>query len=109
MPLTQNFTVSSIKGSPSDLLFQDNSTGSDSNLTERRIYLQKYNGQYLVPSGSTADYIVWPLATNPFILTGILDKDYALSIRVDWVADTFYSLINSVDILLINSTDKLLF
>jgi len=88
MPLTPSFSVSQQVGSPSDIVFNDTSTGSDSSLTERRVYLEKHDGQYLVPSGTTTDYIVWPLATNPFTISGILDKDYALNVKVDWICTT---------------------
>lgn len=108
MPLTPNFTATSILGSPSTIVFTDTSTGSDSNVTERRIYLRTYNGSYLVPDGATTDYIVWPLATNPFYLD-ILPVDMAFDITVVWEGiQADFLLINSSDILLIDSSDKLL-
>jgi hypothetical protein len=70
----------------STLIFQDTSTGSDATLTERRIYLQKYDQSYLVPTGTLTDYIVWDIDDATITLTDILDKDYALDITVIWVA-----------------------
>lgn len=84
MALQAAFTVA--QSGTSTLTFTDTSTGSDVTVTERRIYLQKYDQTYLVPVGTTTDYIVWPIADNSITLTDILDKDYALDITVVWVA-----------------------
>ena len=84
MPLTQNFTCSQIIGAPSEIVFEDTSTGSDVAVTGRRIYLQTNLGTYLVPSGTTTSYIAWLLATNPFTVD-VLDSDYSLTVKVDWI------------------------
>ena len=93
MPLTPLFTTNQIDGSPSVIVLQDISTGSDVSIAERRIYLKKSNGSYLVPSGVTTSYIPWALGTNP-ISVDVLNKDYALSILITWNAangDILYS------------------
>lgn len=63
--------------------FQDNSAGSDTNITARTIYLYQTNGQLLVPA------IDWPLsAAVPFVVTGIMTKDYALTAVVIWTSSS---------------------
>ena|SRR6185369_17227892 len=61
----------------------DTSTGVDTNLTDRKIYLYKVDATTLVPSGTPTDYLVWPIA-DATIDIDALDKDYALSIVVIW-------------------------
>jgi hypothetical protein len=82
---TASFSVSQSIGSPSVITLTDTSTGSDGTLTSRHIYLQKADGTYLVPAGTTTDYIVWDYA-NPSISIDVLDKDYCLQITVKWMA-----------------------
>ena len=84
MPLTPSFTVSQSFNSPSNLTFTDTSTGSDVNIASRNIYMQQANGDYVIVSGNTNDYTSWYIGDNPLILD-ILDKDYALTITIDWV------------------------
>lgn len=66
----------------SSVLFTDVSTGSDGNLTERRIYPYKADGTLL-----TSSYIVWPIA-NSTITVNLLPKDYALYITVVWISSS---------------------
>ncbi len=63
---------------------EDTSTGSDVAVTQRRIYFIKNNGTYLVPTGTPTDYVVWAYASSTKSVD-ILDKDYGLNIRVDWL------------------------
>lgn len=84
MPLTPNFSASSNSGSPSIITFVDTSTGSDSSITGRRLYMLQADGTYLVPSGTTTDYVVWALADSS-ISVDVLTQDTALSVTVDWV------------------------
>lgn len=84
MAFTPNFSPSQTIGSPSILNLQDNSTGSDGAITVRHIYLTKSDGTYLVPSGTSTNYIVWAIA-NPSIALDVLDIDYALNIVVLWL------------------------
>lgn len=86
MAFSPAFSVSQNIGANSILIFQDTSSGSNPFITERHIYLRKSDGTFLVPEGNTTDYIVWPLSTNPFSVD-VLDKDYALSIVVEWNND----------------------
>lgn len=85
MPFTPNFSMSQSFGTPSVVTATDTSTGSDGSIASRRITLTTYNGNTLVPAGTTTSFVAWPLLTNPISIDA-LDKDYALSIRVDWLA-----------------------
>lgn len=71
-------------GTPSVVTATDTSTGSDAAIASRKITLTTYNGTTLVPAGTTTTFVAWPLLTNPLSIDA-LDKDYALSIRVDWL------------------------
>lgn len=84
MSLTPNFSVSQNYGTPSAFTITDTSTGSDVSITSRRVYLMQANGQYLVPSGTLTDYIVWSIV-DPTITLDVLTQDTALSITVQWL------------------------
>lgn len=63
--------------------FQDTSAGSDTNITARTIYLYTTAGALLVPP------IDWPLSASvPFVVTGIMSKDYSLSAVVIWTSSS---------------------
>jgi len=79
------FGASQSAGTPSSLTFTDVSTGTDAAITQRRILLLQSDGTYLVPSGTSTNYISWALATNPLIIADLLDTDYSLSIVVQWL------------------------
>lgn len=84
MSFTPSFAVSQTKGSPSVVTITDDSTGSDVAITQRRAYLIKYDGTYLVPDGTSTDYVEWALA-DASIDIDALDKDYALRVLVQWL------------------------
>lgn len=93
MSLNPSFTTEQNLGASSILILTDTSTGSDGAITERRVYLRKSDGTYLVPSGTSTNYIVWDYADDTISLD-VLDKDYALEITVLWVnsgGTTLYS------------------
>lgn len=77
------FTVSPVAGSNSQFVITDTSTGSDSNLTGRTIYLYKIDGTLL---GGSA--ISWPTAAGSTKTINLLDRDYALSIVVQWASSS---------------------
>lgn len=69
----------------------DDSTGSDPNLTGRRIYLYLSDGSTLTPVGSSTPYINWPLVSgigDVITLTGILMKDYSINVTVVWISSS---------------------
>ena len=69
--------------------FTDVSTGSDANLTGRRIYPNKTDATVLVPAGNTLGYIDWPLsAGSTLVVSNLLPKDYALNITVVWISSS---------------------
>lgn len=84
MALTPAINVSQTFQNPTILTITDISTGSDGSITQRRVYLQKADGTYLVPEGTTTDYITWSYAVS-FIDIDVLDQDYSLNILVQWL------------------------
>ena len=87
MPLTPNFTSSQFSGTPSIITLNDTSTGSDVTIASRRVYLLQANGTFLVPAGTTTDYVVWDLVDTSIDLD-VLSQDSALSITVQWMSST---------------------
>lgn len=83
MPLQNSFTATQSLGKPSSIFFTDTSTGTDTAIVERRIYLQKSDGTYLTVVGNVNNYTVWPINLQTFQLD-ILAKDYALQISIVW-------------------------
>lgn len=84
MSFTQNFAASQTIGLPNIVLLTDTSTGSDGAITQRRAYLQQSDATYLVPSGTTTDYVVWPYADSS-ISINCLTQDTALNITIQWL------------------------
>ena len=89
MPLTPNFGTSQTIGLANVIDLEDLSTGSDIAVTQRRVYFSRYNAAYLVPSGTTTDYVEWAYA-SPTKSVDILLYDQSLSITTQWldVSDT---------------------
>lgn len=87
MALTPNFTTSQNPGSPGDIVFTDTSTGTDAAVTQRRIYIQAPNGDYLVEDGNDEEYSEWSgfPATTSITLTDVLTKDYGCRVVVQWL------------------------
>lgn len=84
LPLTPLFSVSQTVGAATIVTITDDSTGSDVAITQRRVYLQKADGTFLVPDGTTTEYISWAYADDSVDIDA-LDKDYALEITVQWL------------------------
>lgn len=84
MPLTPSFSTSQTVGNPSVIVVTDTSTGSDPAVTSRRVYLQDYEGNYVVPSGVTTNYVPWPIS-SPSISINCLTQDSALQVTVQWL------------------------
>jgi hypothetical protein len=84
MPISPSFTASQNSGTPNLIFLTDTSTGSDVTIAKRRIYLLQSNGTYLVPAGTTTDYIDWALVDTTISLN-VLIQDTALSITVQWL------------------------
>lgn len=90
MPFSPNFSATQSGGTPSIFTLTDTSTGTDTTITQRRIYLLKADGTYLVPTGTLTNYILWSI-TNTTTRTpltidlNVLSEDTALSITVQWL------------------------
>lgn len=84
MAISPSFTASQNSGTPNLIFLTDTSTGTDVTIAKRRIYLLQSNGTYLVPTGTTTDYIEWALA-DVTISLNVLIQDTALSITVQWL------------------------
>jgi len=87
MSLTPSISVSQSPISPNLVTVTDNSTGSDSNIASRRLIIQDAFGNYLVPAGTTTQYIVWSYAQSS-ITVDVLTQDTAVSITVQWLDNT---------------------
>lgn len=84
MALTPDFSASQPAGQPSVITLTDTSTGSDGTIAARRVYLLNSLGEYVVPDGTSTDYVVWDYAENSIDID-CLTQDAALSITVNWV------------------------
>ena len=84
MPLVAAFTATQDAGELSDIILTDTSTGSDVAITGRAVFLIKADGTYLVPAGTSTQYILWPLADTSITLD-VLTKDLALTAVVQWL------------------------
>lgn len=84
MPLNPAFTASQDPSNAAYVVLTDISTGSDGAISSRKVYIQNSAGDYLVPSGTTTNYVVWPYADDSISLN-ILEEDTAVSIKVDWL------------------------
>ena len=80
--MAQTFTASQYVGNITVATFTDTSTGLVG-VTGRLIYLRKYDGTYLVPTGTTTDYVFWPIGDTTIDID-CLDKDYCLDVTVAW-------------------------
>lgn len=87
MAFNANFSITPPGVDTTTFSLTDTSTGSDTNLTDRRIFLVQSNGNNLNFPNATTPYIDWPLSAGATItLTGILPIDYSLNIVVNWIS-----------------------
>lgn len=87
MALIPDFSITQTPGSPGSILIVDSSTGVDALVTSRRVYIQKSNGDYLVESGSTNEYITFsnfPSETS-LLVENLLDYDLAVRCVIQWL------------------------
>lgn len=84
MPLTVSFSIGQDQYLPSTVVAVDTSTGSDSSVTQRRIFVQGANGNYYVPTGTTTNYTQWSYG-SPTISLNILTDDIAAVVTVQWL------------------------
>jgi len=79
-----SFNVSQTVGSPSVVTITAVVTGTDSNVTQRRVYLQTNSGEFLVPTGVSTEYNEWSIS-DASVDIDCLDKDYGLRVVVEWL------------------------
>ena len=102
MSFLPSFTVSQPVGENNIVTVTDTSTGTDSAINARRVYLRKSDGTFLVPEGTATDYVDWAWADTSIDID-VLDKDYALEITVEWLEDPLFFLSESGDSLISES------
>lgn len=84
MPFVESFSVSQNSNSINILTLTDTSTGSDSAIVSREIFITTGDGTPIVPAGTITPFIVWALA-NASINLNIISQDFALQIIVNWL------------------------
>lgn len=84
MSLTAAFSASQTPLAPNIITLTDTSSGADGSLTSRRVYIQDASGNYIVPLGTTTNYVVWPIA-NVSISINCLTTDLAANVLVQWL------------------------
>ena len=84
MSFVPNFSVAQSL-TASNIIFTDTSTGTDLTISDRQIYLQKVDASYLVPSGTTTNYIDFPISAGSSLNVNVLDTDYALTVTMNWL------------------------
>jgi len=81
--MAYTFTSTQNYGNIDAAVLVDTST-SLAGITGRLVYFRLADGTYLKPTGTTTNYVVWPIASNTLTVEDLLDKDYALDISVVW-------------------------
>lgn len=89
-----SFVVSQVVGEPSSVTITAVVTGTDSSVTQRRVFLQTNSGEFLVPTTTSAEYVQWIISASS-INIDCLDKDYGLRIVVQWLSVTNVVLYDS--------------
>jgi hypothetical protein len=85
MSFVAAFLTTQTQGVPASVNFKDVSTGSDTNIVSRAIYIQTSSGSFLVTSGVSTQFNVWALNVNPITLSNILTSDTAAIVTVQWL------------------------
>lgn len=88
MSFTPNFSIVQSQSSPNLITISDTSVGSDNTVVKARVYFQESNGTYLVPTGTSTNYVQIACNGSGKFATTIIDllnRDYALSVQVDWL------------------------
>lgn len=99
MSFLPSFTVSQPIGENNIVTVTDTSTGTNSAINARRVYLRKSDGTFLVPEGTATDYVDWAWVDTSIDID-VLDKDYALEITVEWLEDPLFFLSETGDSLI---------
>lgn len=89
-----SFTVSQSAITPANVTVTDTSTGDIGTITQRRVFVQNSNGDYLTGNG-TVNYTPWPLADVSITLS-ILTEDIGTDILIQWL-DVANAVVTSLD------------
>lgn len=84
MSFVASFSASSVSGEPSEIIFTDTSSGSDSNIVSRRLYISDNTGAFIVESGTSTQYEVWALPLVDTITLSLLNEAMGLKIVCEW-------------------------
>lgn len=84
MSFNPQYNASQILGNPNCINFEDVSSGTDSAITSRRVFIQDAYGSFLVEEGNPLQYSDWAIA-NASIVLDVLSKDKAVRIVVQWL------------------------
>ncbi len=85
MSLVVAFAAGQVPSTPKNITLIDETTGSDGSVTQRRVYITDALGNYLVPNGTTTNYITWGNFPGTTTLTvTVLEVNTACNILVDW-------------------------
>jgi hypothetical protein len=80
-----DFTATQIIGEPSEIIITSVVVGTDVAVTKMRAYLTKVDATTLVEEGTSTAYEEWTYTTGVANTIDALDKDYCLSIVVQWL------------------------
>lgn len=83
MAFVAAFTVSQPLGEPNVITLTDTSTGTDADITQRRVYIRDAYGNDVLPEGTT-EYVEWDWADSSIDID-CLEEDMALLITVQWL------------------------
>ena len=86
MALTVSFSISQSALTPAAVTATDTSEGSDAAVTQRRIFFQNSQGQYITTSGTSTSsaFESWAYA-DASETWDLLDEDTAVAITVQWL------------------------
>lgn len=84
MAFTPSFTIGQNPLTPAIIVATDTSVGSDAAIDSRRIFIQDAFGNYLVPLGTTTNYVVWDLV-NISISLNVLSQNTAVNATTQWL------------------------
>lgn len=84
MAFVANFSAAQTLGEESIITLTDDSTGVDATITQRRVYLRKSDGTFLVPENVSTEYVVWAWADSTVDID-CLTQDMALQVTVQWL------------------------
>lgn len=84
MAFVPSISVSQLAATPQNVTFTDNSTGADAAIVSRKLTIQTAASTYLVPSGTSTNYISWALA-NTSITVDILTEDQCVNVLCEWL------------------------